>query len=258
LSFAESIFGFYAMAPIAIADIYLFVRTQFGEPEAVSLVPSIGRTKHTIENWLSIIQQFPMERRVDGLEMGHYDAVTGIKHADGLPDVGKQDELLARAGAEHMNISRLRELARLEIEARTPKTIEVEDEDAKDDEKPIFDQGAIGEAQSAERGDNSHNAPDLSDANQTFLNAASAMEKALAPGNVALMNQAKLSVPRIDALIDGLKRLKPVEHRKSVSRPVEIVKKPVLPEVKPTSVSTGEEPEMPAFLQRQKVRAADA
>ena len=256
LAFAGSIIDFYRLTPIAIADLYLFVQNRFGEAEAVSLVPAIGRTKHTIGNWLSIIKQFPIERRVDGLEMGHYDAVIRVKMSNGLPDVGKQDEFLAQAAKQSLNIGRLRELAEQEMKSREPKTIEVSEDEQPDDDKPIFDQGDVSAGMDAERPDkrDTYAGNDLNDANHLLLTALSGVEKATTAANISMLNRDRVNLARIKAAIVALQSLLPREVRQPVptmKRPVAAVSEKVTEPSPPADPSLGDEPEIPESLDRR-------
>lgn len=218
LAFAGSIIDFYRLTPIAIADLYLFIHTRFGEAEAVSLVPTIGRTKHTIGNWLSIIKQFPIARRVDGLEMGHYDAVIRVKLSNGAPDVGKQDALLAQAAKQSLNIGHLRELAEHEMKSREPKTVDVGDDEEPDDDKPIFDQGDVAAGMDGERREqlDAYGEQNLNDANQCLLTALSGVEKATTAINISMLNRDRVNLSRIKAAIVALQGLLPREFPEPV------------------------------------------
>eukprot|EP00913_Durusdinium_trenchii_P005309 g4955.t1 len=196
LGFANQMISFVRVAPIVVADIYVYVKDTFGDADAASMVPAIGRTKHTLNNWVSIVRQFPIERRHDGLEMGHYDAVAGIKYNDEAksPDVGTQDALLKRAARQQMPISRLRELAEQEKQSRIPKVIENGEE--ADEDKPIFDSSDAGAALAAERDEKRDDFESKSDANQILDNALSSVERACANSNRALLNRDRIDYSR--------------------------------------------------------------
>lgn len=203
MEFAEQFIYLVGMAPIALADLYLYLRDNFSEADAVSLVPAIGRTKHTLQNWVSIVSKFPISRRVDGLEMGHYDALSGLKTKDDVPDVGKQNELAKRAGAEGWTIGRLREEVKAINDARTRKTIDVPDSaDKPDEDKPVFDNTSAGIDIAAERGENraAYSEQAISDVNQVMLDALAKAEKAFSHENVSFANLGRLSAQRLRAL----------------------------------------------------------
>jgi len=251
VGFATQMFDFIGVAPIVVADLYLYVKEVHGKDQANQLVPVIGRTKHTINNWVSIVTQFPMDRRVDGLHMGHYEAVTGIKFNDEAqsPDVGTQNKLLKRAAREQMPISRLREIAEQEKQSRIPKVIGNGEDPEPDDDKPVFDSSDTGEALAAERDEKRDGFESKSDANQILDNALSNVERACANSNRACLNRDRIDYSRVKAAIIALQDLLPRETRKPVEKPVTLkAPAPVAPPAPP--VVTDDNLEIPKFLRR--------
>lgn len=143
------------MAPLYAADLIILMRDRFGDDAAAELIPAVGKTKHTVQNWLSIARQFPITRRKNGLEMGHYDAVSVIKDKEGKPLTDKQDaliELMASDGPDAVwTVAKARQEANEIRDRAQGKLIEVPDDGKEDDDKPVFDGGDFGEGMSAER-----------------------------------------------------------------------------------------------------------
>lgn len=213
LDYGRQLFYFAGMAPLIIADLYIYTAA-LDDAKAASMVPAIGRTKHTLQNWLSIARAFPVSRRREGLEMGHYDAIAGIKTHDGLPNFAAQDEMIKRAAAESWPISKTRDEANklnesskrraLRQENDGPKQIEdgeiVEVEDD-DDGKSVFDSTGAGQSMSAEdrRGQiDAYREQDLRDTNQNLLSVLGKIESFgnaanyIRDLNVATMNRERL------------------------------------------------------------------
>lgn len=202
MEYAKQFIYFVGMAPLALTDLYVYLRDNFSEADAVSLVPAIGRTKHTLQNWLATVRQFPLSRRVDGLEMGHYDALCGLKTKDGLPDVGRQNELAKRAAQEGWTVGRTREEVRDLNEARVRKVVDVPDVGNADEDKPVMDSTEVGEALAAQRTERreAYAEQALSNANQMILDAVARSERALAVQNTSHAVHERLPSERLRAI----------------------------------------------------------
>lgn len=145
---------FANMTPLYSGDAMVYAVERWGEAKAFAILPDIGKVKHTVQNWMSIARSIPPHRRVDGLEAGHYDAIRGIKDSDGNPLIGRQDQMIERAAREGWPVSRTRQEAAEARDRAQGKLIDVPDtgnDEVQDDDTPVMDAGAIGDALDAER-----------------------------------------------------------------------------------------------------------
>ncbi len=144
------------MTPLYVGDAMIYGFANYSESDVTAILTDIGKTKHTVENWISIARAIPRERRVDGLEAGHYDAIRGIKSKEGQPLVASQDEMIERAAREGWTVAKTRQEAADARDRAQGKLIDVPD-DGKEEEAdtPVMDAGAVGESLAAERGEGS-------------------------------------------------------------------------------------------------------
>lgn len=145
------------MTPLYVGDAMIYGFANYSEAQVTAILTDIGKTKHTVENWISIARAIPRERRVDGLEAGHYDAIRGIKSKEGKPLVALQDEMIERAAREGWTVAKTRQEAADARDRAQGKLIDVPDDgkEEPDDDRPVMDAGAFGEGLSAERGEGS-------------------------------------------------------------------------------------------------------
>ena len=140
------------MTPLYVGDAMVYGFAHFKEEQVSALLTDIGKTKHTVQNWISIARAIPVERRVEGLEAGHYDAIRGIKSRDGKPLTGRQDQMIEQAAREGWTVAKTREMAADARDKAQGKLIDVpDDREEADDDTPVMDTGAFGEGLEAER-----------------------------------------------------------------------------------------------------------
>jgi len=95
----------WAFVDLLREGIDTFGGTEYEKAELYRLAgEQVGLTTKTLQNYCSISRKFPPERRPDGVDIGHCDAVLGL-------DDGQADYLLSEAVAYGMSVARVRQLA---------------------------------------------------------------------------------------------------------------------------------------------------
>lgn len=105
----EALKYFTGNLPWAYADWVNTGTNLFGE-EFSQLLPDIGRSKKTIQNWVYVGSRIPYEERRFNLDFSFYSEVAKLLRE-------ARESLLARAEAEEWSVSRLRK----EIKGEKPK-----------------------------------------------------------------------------------------------------------------------------------------
>ena len=235
---------------------------EFDEGKVWTVAECTGHQYQTLANYKSVAKKFPKGKRRLNIAFGlHAELVS-------LDDVIRDTFLdcIELHGWVRTNVrDRVKAWKGGELEAIKPewkpvrKTIEVEEDDPSftaggKDDVPVFDNGDFADGQNAERREklDALGEQDLNDANQTLLNALSAVERATTASNVAMLNRDRLNEQRIRAAIVALQDLLPRAHRKPVSKPVEITPPTEATSSPPPAPTYLEEPEMPEFLRRQE------
>lgn len=197
-----------------IGDLMIEGLNRFDEPRVWTAAEGTGMTPETLTNYKSLAKSFPRGKRRLNLGVSIHEVVRTLDDAarTAALDLVERHELTREALRERVKAYKSGDLAALNGDWKPPhKVIEVEDSHAGviDEDKPVFDSGAFGEAIEAERGERERADFMANDANQDVLNACRAVEKI----DIRMVDPARLSRDAIKAAIAKLRELEDLKAR---------------------------------------------
>lgn len=202
-----------------IGDLMIEGLNRFDEPRVWTAAEGTGMTPETLTNYKSLAKSFPRGKRRLNLGVSIHEVVRTLDDAarTAALDLVERHELTREALRERVKAYKGGDLAALNSDWKPPhKVIEVEEPHAGviDEDKPVFDSGAFGEAVEAERGERERADFTASDANQDVLNACRAVEKI----DIRMVDPERLSRDAIKAAIVRLRELEDIKARYDARR----------------------------------------
>lgn len=198
----------------SIGDLMLEGLNRFDEPRVWTAAEGTGMTPETLTNYKSLAKSFPPGKRRLNLGVSVHEVVRTLDEAarSAALDLVERHDLTREALRERVKAYKGGDLAALNSDWKPPhKVIEVEEPNAgvSDENKPVFDSGAFGEAVEAERGERERADFTANDANQDVLNACRAVERI----DIRMVDPARLSRDAIRAAIAKLRELEDLKAR---------------------------------------------